>query len=159
MRQATDPSALVEMVGQELGVSSWQEMTQRRVDAFAEVTGDHQWIHVDPVRAAAGPYGSPLAHGLLALSLVPVMIFEVLEVSGVDLILNKAVGTVRFASPVRVGDRVRGRVTLGSARRRPRDFWEGVFSVAVETDGGRSETALRTEVTFLYRATSTPADW
>jgi acyl dehydratase len=157
MMRLARPVELTALVGQEIGVSSWQLMSQQRVDAFADATGDHQWIHVDPGRAAAGPFGVPLAHGFLGLALVPMMIFEVVEVGGVDLILNKGVGKSRFTTPVRVGDRVRGRITLVSARIRPRDYWECVFAADVEIDG-RSDPALHTEITFLYQAERTAAD-
>jgi acyl dehydratase len=143
------PDDLLPLIGTELGVSTWFDVTQERVDAFAEATGDHQWIHVDPVRAGTGPYGGPVAHGMFVIALVPPMIAEVVDVAGAGLVLNKGLGRIRFNAPVRVGDRVRGRVTLTSGRPRPRGYFEAVFDVELEIDKG-STSALRAEVVFLY---------
>ncbi|SCG49659.1 Acyl dehydratase [Micromonospora siamensis] len=156
MRRVATPAELAGLVGQELGCSAWQLVDQRRVDTFAEVTGDHQWIHTRPDLAAAGPYGTTLAHGFLALSLTSAMIFEVLAVDGVELILNKGVGRLRFSNPVRVGDRVRGRVVLTAAQSRPRGWWEAVFTVHVEV--ADAEPALRADLTFLYQAAPDTVD-
>lgn len=103
-----------DLVGVELGPTVWQEITQERIDAFAEATGDAQWIHTDPVRAAAGPFGTTIAHGYLTLSLCASLLFEVLRVDGVGLTVNYGVNRVRFPAPVPVGSRVRGRFTVVS---------------------------------------------
>jgi acyl dehydratase len=105
---------LPEFVGRELGVSEWREVDQALIDAFADVTGDHQWIHVDAERARAeGPYGAPIAHGLLTLSLLPAMRAEVGVVpEGVGRVLNYGYDRVRFLAPVKAGARVRARVAL-----------------------------------------------
>ncbi len=103
-----------DLVGVELGPTVWQEITQDRIDAFAEATGDAQWIHTDPVRAAAGPFGTTIAHGYLTLSLCASLLFEVLRVDGVGLTVNYGVNRVRFPAPVPVGSRVRGRFTVVS---------------------------------------------
>ena len=100
--------------GLELGPSAWQEITQERVDAFAEATGDRQWIHTDPARAAAGPFGTTIAHGYLTLSLCASLLGEVLHVDGYALTVNYGVNRVRFPAPVPVGSRVRGRFTVVS---------------------------------------------
>ncbi|SDD18843.1 MaoC family dehydratase [Actinokineospora iranica] len=138
------------LVGQELGVSRWHELTQATVDQFAAATGDHQWIHVDPRRAAAeSPWGAPVAHGLLTLGLLPSMITDAVTVDGVDVIVNKGFDKVRLANPVLVGARVRGAVRLASARQRPRGFHEVGLTVTVEVDG-QPGTALKAETIFLY---------
>jgi acyl dehydratase len=99
-------------VGQELGVSAWHEVDQGEIDAFAKVTGDDYWIHVDPERARSTPFGSTIGHGLLTLSLGPRFSYEIYEVSGVDFAVNYGYGRVRFPAPVPVGSRVRMRAEL-----------------------------------------------
>ena len=93
-------------VGDTFGPSSWVEITQEKIDLFADATGDHQWIHVDPERAKAGPFGSTIAHGYLTLSLIPVASFEVVPSSG-KMGINYGTNRVRFPAPVPVGSRVR----------------------------------------------------
>ena len=100
------------MVGQELAVSDWVAIEQSRIDAFAEATGDHQWIHIDPVRAAAGPFGATVAHGFLTLSLIPMLSETAWAVDDVRMGVNYGLNRVRFAAPVRVGSRLRGRFKL-----------------------------------------------
>lgn len=95
------------LVGKDLGYSSWIEITQDRVNTFADATDDHQWIHVDPERAKDGPFGGPIAHGFLTLSLVIPMWTELLDVDGVTTKVNYGLDRVRFVSPVPVGARVR----------------------------------------------------
>ncbi|WP_194860598.1 MaoC family dehydratase [Dietzia sp. SYD-A1] len=105
-------------LGRHLGYSDWMEITQDRIDAFAEATGDHQWIHVDPVRAAQGPYGATIAHGYLTLSLLPVLGVEVLDIRGFRMMINYGVDKVRFPAPVPVGSRIRAGVELTSLQRK-----------------------------------------
>jgi acyl dehydratase len=95
------------LTGKDLGHSSWLEITQERVDTFADATGDHQWIHVDVARAADGPFGGPIAHGYLTLSLVIPLFGELLSVSGVAMGVNYGLEKVRFPSPVPVGAKIR----------------------------------------------------
>ena len=99
-------------VGQHLGYSDYLEITQERVNLFAEATGDHQWIHVDVERATAGPFGGPIAHGYLTLSLGPVLLPEILHVSGITMGVNYGTNKVRFPSPVPVGAKLRLGATL-----------------------------------------------
>jgi acyl dehydratase len=94
-------------VGQDLGASDWLEITQDQVNRFADATGDHQWIHVDVERANAGPFGGPIAHGYLTLSLAPVLLPQVLQVSGISMGVNYGCNKVRFPSPVPVGSKLR----------------------------------------------------
>jgi acyl dehydratase len=99
-------------VGEHLGYSEWITVDQARIDTFADATGDHQWIHVDPERAATGPYGSTIAHGYLTLSLVPVLVASVVEYAGWTVKINYGTNKVRFPSPVPVGSRLRAGVEL-----------------------------------------------
>jgi acyl dehydratase len=103
-------------VGSELGVSDWLTVTQQMVDQFAESTGDHQWIHVDPERAASGPFGTTIAHGYLTLALLPVLAEQIFRVDDVTLAINYGTNRVRFPQPVPVGSRIRARATLTSVR-------------------------------------------
>jgi acyl dehydratase len=103
---------LRERVGHEIGVSDWVVVDQRRIDLFAEATGDHQWIHVDPVRAAQGPFGATIAHGFLTLSLIPEFAASAFEVADSHMGLNYGLDRVRFTAPVPVDSRLRGRFRL-----------------------------------------------
>jgi len=100
------------LIGREVGASGWTVVDQRRIDLFADATGDHQWIHVDPARAAAGPYGATVAHGFLTLSLLPEMGASALQIDDVRMGINYGLDRVRFPAPVRVGSRLRGRFVL-----------------------------------------------
>lgn len=104
---------LRELVGAELGVSDWLEITQGRIDAFAAATGDDQWIHVDPARAAAGPFGATIAHGYLTLSLVAGFAVQLLRFEE-RMSINYGLNKVRFPAPVKVGSRLRARYVLKS---------------------------------------------
>ncbi|MGV0795409.1 MaoC family dehydratase [Mycolicibacterium elephantis] len=99
-------------VGAELGPTDWLEITQDRVNLFADATDDHQWIHVDPERAASGPFGGTIAHGLLTLSLLPRFMHELYRVDGVTMAINYGLNKVRFISPVPVGAKIRARSTI-----------------------------------------------
>src|SRR3954454_5604785 len=103
---------LANRAGTELGVTDGVRVTQQMVNAFAEVTGDHQWIHTDPLRAAASPFGGTIAHGYLTLSLAPVLLEQVLPLEGYALTVNYGLDRLRFPAPLRVGESVRMRVTL-----------------------------------------------
>lgn len=100
------------LVGQQVGATDWMEVTQEQVDTFADATGDHQWIHVDQERAAAGPFGGTIAHGFLTLALIPRVLTTVLDVRGFALGVNYGLDKVRFPAPVPVGRKVRGVVAV-----------------------------------------------
>jgi acyl dehydratase len=106
------PDGVRAALGTHLGVSEWLEVTQERVDQFAEATGDFQWIHVDVERAKAGPFGGPIAHGYLTLSLSNLFLPQILEVQGFSAGVNYGTGKVRFPAPVPVGSRLRGSAEL-----------------------------------------------
>jgi acyl dehydratase len=123
------------LVGKNLGSSPWIEVDQRRIDTFADATDDHQWIHVDPERAAAGPFGTTIAHGFLTLSLIIPMWTEILDVRQVSSKVNYGLGKVRFPAPVAVGSKVRATATLAELE----DIKGGVqltIDVVVEREGG-----------------------
>ena len=105
---------LADQVGRSIGTSDWIVVDQARIQAFADATGDHQWIHVDPARAAAGPFGGPVAHGFLTLSLLPAMFESGLAIDDVRMGVNYGLDRVRFPAPVPAGARVRGHFTLRS---------------------------------------------
>jgi acyl dehydratase len=125
------PHDLPEVVGRCVGESPWRRITQSHVDRFAAVTGDHQWIHVDPTRAAAGPYGTTVAHGFLTLALIVPMLDEVFRVHAA-VVVNKGLDRVRFPAPVPTGSWIRLTATLKSATARPRGYTEAVIAVAIE---------------------------
>jgi acyl dehydratase len=100
------------LIGQTVATSDWITVTQERIDEFARATGDHQWIHIDPVRAAAGPFGTTIAHGFLTLSLLPVMAESAIEFANVRMGVNYGLNKVRFPAPVPVGSRLRGHFKL-----------------------------------------------
>ncbi len=99
-------------VGREIGVSDWITVDQQRIDLFAQATGDHQWIHIDPARAAKGPFGTTVAHGFLTLSLLPELTAAAFDVADVRMGVNYGLNKVRFTNPVPAGARVRGRFVL-----------------------------------------------
>ena len=112
MRHFAKLQDLQSLVGQEIGVSEWISVDQKRIDQFAEATGDHQWIHVDPVKAAQGPFGTTIAHGFLTLSLVPELFATAFDIGDVRMGVNYGLNKVRFTAPVPSGSRVRGHFVL-----------------------------------------------
>ena len=110
-----DVLTLRDRVGEEIAVGDWFEISQERINQFAEATGDHQWIHVDPARAAAGsPFRTTIAHGFLTLSLLSMLIREAIQFTGIRMAINYGLNKVRFVSPVPVGSRIRARLAIGS---------------------------------------------
>jgi len=123
-----------EAKGDSFGPTDWVEIDQRRIDLFAEATGDHQWIHVDPVRAQTGPFGGTIAHGYLTLSLLPSLLGELYTVENVAMGINYGLNKVRFPSPLPAGGRVRVSAVLTDVRR-GQGYVEGVVTSTVEVDG------------------------
>ena len=136
-------------VGTHLGYSDWHTITQEQVDLFAEATGDHQWIHVDPVRAAESPFGTTIAHGYLTLSLIPALGQEVYRVEGLRLGVNYGSDSVRFPSPVPVGSRVRAGIELVSLVEGSGGY-RATAKVTVEREGGDKPACVATTVSVLY---------
>lgn len=136
------------LVGTEVGVSDWVEITQERVNQFAEATGDHQWIHVDPERAKAGPFGTTIAHGYLTLSLAPVLLGEVLTVEGASMGVNYGCNKVRFPSPVPVDSNLRLGVEVAGVE----DVTGGVqvaLDLTFETEGSTKPSCVA-QVVYRY---------
>jgi acyl dehydratase len=131
----------------ELGTSSWHEITQEQVNTFADATGDHQWIHVDPERAAEGPFGTTVAHGYLTLSMLPMLLGEVVSVSDAVMGVNYGTEKTRFTNPVPVGSRVRLHAKLLNTKRRgPSVIWTVGVEVEIE---GKEKPALVGEIVYM----------
>ena len=122
-------------VGREIGPGEWHEITQERVNTFADATGDHQWIHVDVDKAKDGPFGGTIAHGYLTLSLVPMLNWELWTYTGIAMGVNYGSDKVRFLAPVKVGNRVRIRTTVLAADLRPDGSFLVKNQVTVEVEG------------------------
>ena len=129
---STDPTAWGLTPGSEFGPSSWIDVPQETIDAFAAATGDHQWIHVDPEQAARGPFGTTIAHGYLTLSLLPVMSYEVVPRRGGGMAVNYGLNRVRFPAPVPSGSRIRGTFRVASV-----DELDGGFQATMTATVGR----------------------
>jgi acyl dehydratase len=136
-------------VGEELGVSSWHEVTQEDVDKFADVTGDHQWIHVDVERAKETPFGGTIAHGYYTLSLAPKFSYELLSIEGFAFGLNYGVNKVRFPAPLPVGSRVRMRATLASVEDIPGGI-QVATALTFEREGGEKPVCVAETVARFY---------
>ena len=129
-------------VGEEIAVSGWLEVTQARIDQFAETTGDHQWIHVDPVRAAAElPWQRTIAHGFLTLALLSTLIRESIRFTGLRMAINYGFNRVRFVSPVPSGSRIRSRVTLQSIEAVSGGV-QAIWLATIEREGGEKPAAV-----------------
>ncbi|MCU0931167.1 MAG: MaoC family dehydratase [Serpentinimonas sp.] len=126
---------LAACAGQEVAVSDWHTISQTQIDQFAEATGDHQWIHVDPERAKAGPFGTPIAHGFLTLSLLPRLLESCLTITQSGMGINYGLNRVRFVSPVPVGSRLRGRFVLHTAEPIDNGGMQMTWSATIEREG------------------------
>lgn len=151
VRQFAHLSDLQPLVGQELGMSDWITIDQRRIDLFAEATDDFQWIHVDAARAAAGPFGATVAHGFLTLSLLPPFFASGFQIKGIGMGINYGLNRVRFPAPVRVGSRLRARFKLLAY-----EPLEGgaqlTVEVTVEMEGSSKPACVAESVTRRYVA-------
>lgn len=141
---------LAACVGQEVAVSDWVTITQAQVNQFADATGDHQWIHVDPDRARSGPFGAPIAHGFLTLSLLPRFFESAFDVRGSSMGVNYGLNRVRFTAPVPVGSRLRARMTLLSAEPIAGDGLQMTWSVAVEREGSDKPVCVAESLVRRY---------
>ncbi|MFF4029309.1 MaoC family dehydratase [Streptomyces sviceus] len=140
---------LKKLAGSDLGTSEWIEVTQERIDTFADATGDHQWIHVDPEKAAAGPFGAPIAHGYLTLSLFIPLFTELLDVQGVTTKVNYGLNKVRFPSPVKVGSRIRLVAKLTDVEEVPGGVQITVDG-AIEIENGTKPAAVLQSLSRFY---------
>ena len=148
MKTFVTPSALLDSAGHDLGTTDWFEIDQERINAFAIATGEEQWIHVDPERAAAGPFGGTIAHGYLTLSLVPFFTAQLFDVRDVEMAINYGLDRVRFLQPVRSGSRVRASGSISSAEAAGRGVRLGV-KITIEIDG-ESKPALVADTIALF---------
>ncbi|MGP3988770.1 MaoC family dehydratase [Streptomyces sp. 3N207] len=149
-RVFTSADELRAAVGQELGHSDWLEVDQKRIDLFADATGDHQWIHVDPERAAEGPFGSTIAHGYLTLSLLPALVPQILRVEGMRMGVNYGTNKVRFPAPVPVGSRLRARATLADVNETSDGGVQVAAQVTVELEGGDKPVCVAESLSRYY---------
>jgi acyl dehydratase len=151
-------AAVKNFIGKPLGPSDWVEITQDRVDRFADATDDHQWIHVDPERARKeSPFGAAVAHGYLTLSLAPALLGQILRVEGEPTVLNTGITKMKLSAPVLVGSRVRLHAEIAQAREMPGGSLRAVFDIKIETEGAE-KPALRAGIALVYVAESGPAD-
>ncbi|MFF6876073.1 MULTISPECIES: MaoC/PaaZ C-terminal domain-containing protein [unclassified Streptomyces] len=140
---------LKKLAGSDLGTSEWIEVTQERINTFADATGDHQWIHVDPERAKDGPFGAPIAHGYLTLSLFIPLFTELLDVQGVTTKVNYGLNKVRFPSPVKVGSRIRLTAKLTEVEEVPGGAQITVEG-AIEIEGATKPAAVLQSLSRFY---------
>jgi acyl dehydratase len=150
MRTFADLAEFAAAKGSHLGYSPWRRVTQSQIDLFADATDDHQWIHVDPDRAAESPFGTTIAHGYLTLSLVNAFMPEIFTIDDVTMVVNVGLNRVRFSSPVKVDSLVRGGATLVDLRNSPAGKLSTI-RVSVEVEGER-RAACVAETLLLYRA-------
>jgi acyl dehydratase len=139
------------LAGTDLGHTGWIEITQHRVNAFADATGDHQWIHVDTGRAAAGPFGGTIAHGYLTLSLFVHLLAELLEVQGLSMGINYGLNKVRFPAPVPVGSKVRLTAQVGAVEDAGVNAVQAVLDFTIELEGSE-KPACAAQAVFRYYA-------
>jgi acyl dehydratase len=141
---------LQDHVGQEIGLSDWLSVEQPRIDGFADATGDRQWIHIDPARAAQGPFGTTIAHGYLTLSLLPVLLDSALTIEDARMGVNYGLNKVRFTAPVPAGSRLRARFVLAEYRRLPGGGAQLTTDVTYELEsGGKSPCVVQSIARFF----------
>ncbi|SEO96739.1 MaoC family dehydratase [Amycolatopsis saalfeldensis] len=152
MQTFTTVEELGTVVGQHLGYSRWHTITQQHIDGFADATDDHQWIHVDPRRAAGGPFGTPIAHGFLTLSLLSALLWQIYSVEEAELTVNYGLDRVRFPAPVPVRSEVRAGARLLSLERHETHA-QARFAVTVEIRGHDKPACVAEWITRLNRRT------
>ena len=140
---------LKEKKGEHLGYSDWHEITQEQVNQFADATGDHQWIHVDPERATSGPFGGTIAHGYLTMSLAPTLLSEVWRVDGMKMGLNYGINKLRFPSPVPVGSKLRVGAALADVEDVSGGGVQATLALTFDIEGN-DKPACVAEVVYRY---------
>jgi acyl dehydratase len=138
------------LVGQEVAVSDWLTITQEQVNQFAQATGDHQWIHVDVERAKAGPFGAPIAHGFLTLSLIPRFFESTIEVVESRMGVNYGLNRVRFMAPVPVGSRLRARLKLQACESIDNNGMQMTWEVTIEREGAAKPVCVAESIARRY---------
>jgi len=144
------PADLLQAVGDQFGPTEWIEITQERINTFADATGDHQWIHVDIERAKAGPFGAPIAHGFLTLSLLPKFMANAIEIRNTRMGVNYGLNKVRFTSPVPAGSRLRGRMKLLACEPIDNNGVQMTWLVTVEREGSDKPACVAESLTRRY---------
>jgi len=150
MRVFEKLAELKPLVGQELAVSDWFPVSQQRIDQFAEATGDHQWIHVDPARAAKGPFGATIAHGFLTLSMLPLLLETAVDIRDVKMGVNYGLNRVRFTAPVPVGSELRGRIRLLAFDDLPAGGVQLTTEVTIERKGSDKPACIAESISRRY---------
>ena len=138
------------LVGQEVAVSDWLTITQAQINQFAEATGDHQWIHVDEEKAKAGPFGAPIAHGFLTLSLLPQFLHTAMTIVESRMGVNYGLNKVRFMAPVPVGSRLRARMTLLQCEAIDNDGMQMTWQVTMEREGAAKPVCVAEAIVRRY---------
>ncbi|TWT05025.1 MaoC family dehydratase [Reyranella sp. CPCC 100927] len=150
-REVETPQDMAKLVGQEIGVSDWVEVTQERINLFADATGDHQWIHVDVEKAKKEmPDGKTIAHGFLTLSLIPMFAHDILKITKVSRGINYGCNKVRFTSMVPVGSRLRARQKLLAADPMPGNGMRMTYEWTIERDGGDKPACIAETMGIAY---------
>jgi len=150
MRTFESLAELLPLVGQELATSDWIPVTQKQIDLFAEATGDHQWIHVDPRRAKEGPFGSTIAHGFLTLSLLPKFFETAMQIRNTRMGVNYGLNRVRFTAPVPVGSRLRAVMKLLACEPVAGDGMQMTWQVTVQREGSDKPVCVAESLTRRY---------
>ena len=148
MRTINGIDEIESLIGEELGSSEWMTMDQDAINTFADVTGDHQWIHVDEARAAEGPYGATIVHGFFTLSLIPKFSTEVFTIEGVSIRVNYGLNKVRFLQPVVVGSRLRGTISVKDVSRGDKGT-QVILEHTIEIEGQDRPACVAEVVTLL----------
>jgi acyl dehydratase len=152
MRVFNDFDEIKAAVGSEIGVSDWVEVTQQRINQFAEATGDAQWIHIDVQRAKQElPGKSTIAHGLLTVSLTPEFVRSVMGLNGIKSTLNYGANRIRYLSPVPAGSRLRGRISIADAEDAPNNGLRVAYGITIEIEGGKRPACVAEMIAVHYR--------
>ena len=150
MKKFSDLDELIAAEGSELGPTEWLEVTQERVNVFADATDDHQWIHVEPDKAADGPFGGTIAHGLLTLSLLPKFMHDLYTVGNITMAINYGYNKVRFITPVKVGARIRARAELTKVEQLDGAV-QSTMKTTVEIEGSEKPAAVAESIVRYIR--------
>ncbi len=150
MRVFETPQAMLGLIDEALGVSDWVQIDQDRIDGFAHVTGDDQWIHVDPERAKTGPFGATIAHGYLTVSLANLFLPQIIEVRGFSMGVNVGVDNIRFLAPVRVGSRLRGSGLLLHAEEAKAGSVQATVRITIEIEGEAKPACVLDAISRYY---------
>jgi acyl dehydratase len=151
MTTIAHPKDLLTMVGQDLGTSPWLDVSQQRIDTFADATDDHQWIHVDVERAKTGPFGGPIAHGYLTLSLLIPLWSEILVIEELDMAVNYGLNKVRFPAPVPAGSRVQLSATLADAEEVAGNGIQATIDAVMRVEGADKPVCIAQMVHRYYK--------